>query len=263
MNCAGHEQALEFALHLADVGGEIALRYFRTPLEIFRKADKSLVTLADCEVESVIRQLIRERFPRDGVIGEEYGGVPAGDYSWVIDPIDGTSSFAMANPLFGVLIGLLFQNEPIFGLIDIPALKERWIGDGKVTKYTDGDHVRVVNASNCQSIRKARLYAATAPTAPYTEGTLPEALWEQAAVAQRGCDCYAYGLLASGHCDIVVESGLEPCDYLPLIPVIRGAGGWITDWKGNSPGLNSGDRIIAAANEPLLTAAINALAVSQ
>jgi fructose-1,6-bisphosphatase/inositol monophosphatase family enzyme len=88
MKDIGHEQALEFAQYLADVGGQIALRYFRTPLEISRKADQGRVTAVDLEVESTLRRLIRERFPNHGIIGEEYGRLPARDYSWVIDPIE-------------------------------------------------------------------------------------------------------------------------------------------------------------------------------
>jgi inositol-phosphate phosphatase/L-galactose 1-phosphate phosphatase/histidinol-phosphatase len=186
----------------------------------------------------------------------------AGDYSWVIDPIDGTASFAMANPLFGILIGLVFQNEPIIGLIDFPALKERWIGDRKLAKFADGDQVRVVNASHCHFIEEARLYFSTPHPAPHAEANLIDALCQRAEVACRGSNCYAYGLLASGHCDLVVESGLEPCDYLPLIPVVTGAGGWITDWSGRPLGLDSGDRVIAAATKRLLYAAIDVLAGS-
>lgn len=262
MNSVDHEQALEFAQYLADVGGQIALRYFRTSLEISCKPDQSPVTAADFEIESTLRRLIRERYPRHGIIGEEYGGMPASDYSWVVDPLDGTLSFAMGNPLFGILVGLLFHHEPIIGLIDLPALKERWIGDGKLTKFTGGDQVHVVKAGRCHSIEEARLYVSTPHLTPSSERPLINALCQRAAVAQHGCDCYAYGLLASGHCDLVVESGLGPCDYLPLVPVIRGAGGWIADWQGDPLGLNSGERIIAAANRPLLDAVIDALAAS-
>ena len=166
MNGREHGQALEFAQHLANVGGKIALRFFRTPLEVSCKPDRSPVTAADFEIESKLRQLIRERYPRHSIIGEEYGGTPTGDYSWIIDPIDGTRSFAMANPLFGILIGLLFQHNPIIGLIDLPALKERWTGDGKVTKFDDGNQVRVVEATSCHSIEEARLYIAASHSAP-------------------------------------------------------------------------------------------------
>ena len=168
----------------------------------------------------------------------------------------------MANPLFGILIGLVFQNDPIIGLIDLPALKERWIGDGKFAKFIDRDQVRVVSVSHCHLIEEARLYFSTPHPALHAEAHLIDTLCQRAAVAHQGCDCYAYGLLASGHCDLVVESGLEPCDYLPLIPVVTGAGGWITDWSGHPLGLGSGDRVIAAATKPLLYAAIDALAVS-
>jgi inositol-phosphate phosphatase / L-galactose 1-phosphate phosphatase / histidinol-phosphatase len=170
------EQALEFAQHLADMGGQIALRYFRTPLEVSRKADQSPVTVADREIERVLRHLIRERYPRHSIIGEEYGSLLAGDYAWVIDPIDGTASFAMANPLFGILVGLLFQHEPTIGLIDVPALKERWIGDGKVTKFNDGNQVHVVKTSCCHSIEEARLYVSTPHLAPCAERPLINAL---------------------------------------------------------------------------------------
>lgn len=257
-----HEQALGFAQHLADIGGGIARRYFRGPLEISCKPDQSPVTVADFEIECTLRQLIRERYPHHGIIGEEYGSMRAGDYSWVIDPIDGTGSFAMANPLFGILIGLVFQNEPIIGLIDLPALKERWIGDRKFAKFIDRDQVRVVKASHCHLIEEARLYFSTPHPAPHAEANLIDTLCQRAAVAYPACDCYSYGLLASGHCDLVVESGLEPCDYLPLIPVVTGAGGWITDWNGRALGLASGDRVLAAATKPLLDAAIDALAAS-
>lgn len=262
MDSIEQEQALGFAQYLADVGGKIACQYFRSPLKISCKPDRSPVTAADFEVERTLRQLIRRRYPHHGIIGEEYGSMRAGDYSWVIDPIDGTGGFAMANPLFGVLIGLLSQNKPILGLIDLPALKERWVGDGKFAKFIDSAQVRVANASSCHALEEARLYFSTPSLDAHTEALLIDNLCERAAVAYHGCDCYAYGLLASGYCDLVVESGLEPYDYLPLIPVVTGAGGWITDWKGRPLGLNSGDRVIAAANKPLLDAAIDALATS-
>jgi inositol-phosphate phosphatase/L-galactose 1-phosphate phosphatase/histidinol-phosphatase len=136
------KQALGFAQHLADTAGTLALRYFRTSLDIICKADKSPVTVADCEIESLLRQLIHERYPHHGIIGEEYGHVPGvspgESYSWIVDPIDGTKSFIMGNPLFGTLIGLLRGDKPVIGLIDLPATGERWIGAGKSTTFNDG-----------------------------------------------------------------------------------------------------------------------------
>lgn len=255
------KQALGFAQHLADAARPIALRYFRTSLDIIWKADESPVTVADREIESLLRQLIHERYPLHAIIGEEYGRTPGGNYSWILDPIDGTKSFIMGNPLFGTLIGLLREDEPVIGLIDLPATGERWIGTGKSTTFNDGMNDCPAAVSKCQSIEQTRLYIAPAlgQAGQADEQYGIAALSRRVALTNPVCDCYAYGLLASGHCDLVVESGLEPFDYLPLVPVINGAGGWMTDWSGNPLTLNSEGRVIAAATKPLLEAAINVL----
>lgn len=259
------KQALGFAQHLADAARTVALQYFRTSLDIICEADESPVTVADCEIESLLRQLIHERYPHHGIIGEEYGhapGVSPGEnYSWILDPIDGTKSFIMGNPLFGTLIGLLRRDEPVIGLIDLPATGERWIGAGKSTIFNDGTKDCPAVVSKCHSIEQTRLYIAPAlgQAGQADEQYGIAALSRRVALTNPVCDCYAYGLLASGHCDLVVESGLEPFDYLPLVPVINGAGGWITDWDGNPLSLNSDGRVIAAATKPLLEAAINVL----
>lgn len=256
------EQALAFAHHLADRARAIALHHFRTPLDIMRKGDESPVTVADYEIERMLRQVIQERYPHHGIIGEEYGRTP-GESTWVLDPIDGTASFIAGNPLFGTLIGLLNSDEPIIGLIDIPALGERWTGDGKRTLFYAGNgrHMATVRAavSSCESLDRARLYSTPLNVLPADGRDAIDALNERVVVWRPSCDCYAYGLLASGHCDLVLEDDLEPHDYLPIVPVVLGAGGWMTDWKGNPLGSHSGGRVIAAATRPLLDAAIDAL----
>ncbi|ODT67597.1 MAG: hypothetical protein ABS69_17610 [Nitrosomonadales bacterium SCN 54-20] len=254
------EEALEFAQHLADVSRSIALRYFRTSLDICWKEDSSPVTIADCKIESTLRSVIRNRYPDHGIIGEEYTCTPGGRYSWILDPIDGTKSFTMGNPLFGTLIGLLDDGQPIAGLVDLPAMGERWGGTGRRTTFTDGISNGQANVSSCRSIDAARLYIAAPPEAGSDEKYAGiEALYRVAAITRPVCDCYAYGLLASGYCDLVVEDNLEPCDYLPLVPMINGAGGQITDWTGKPLTLNSDGRVIAASTERLLEAAIEVL----
>ncbi len=253
------KQALGFAQHLADITRPIALRYFRTSLEVTLKADKSPVTVADRKIESALRRLIHERYPHHGIIGEEYGCMPGKTYNWILDPIDGTKSFVMGNPLFGTLIGLLRDDEPIVGLIDLPATGERWTGDGHYTTFNDGVNDCAATVSNCNSIGQARLYA-TPPWGAHTdERDRIDVLIKQASITLPVCDCYAYGLLASGHCDLIVETDLEPYDYLPLVPVIEGAGGWLTDWKGDPLRLNSDGRVVAAGSRPLLDAAVGVL----
>jgi histidinol phosphatase-like enzyme (inositol monophosphatase family) len=255
------KQALEFAHYLADRARPIALRYFRDPLSIMRKTDESPVTVADREIEHTLRQVIQERHPSHGIIGEEYGGIP-GKISWILDPIDGTTSFIMGNPLFGTLIGFLSSDEPLVGLIDIPVMGERWAGDGRSTLFYAGNSGHAAAVSVCESLDRARLYIATPDALCMGERNALAAinvLNDQVAVSRPSCDCYAYGLLASGHCDLVLEDGLEPYDFLPIVPIVLGAGGWMADWKGNPLSLSSGGRVIAAATKPLLDATIDAL----
>ena len=125
--------------------------------------------------------------------------------------------------------------------------------------FNDGMNDCAAAVSKCRSIEQARLYMAPPERRHADKRYGMAALSRRAALTQPVCDCYAYGLLASGHCDLVVESGLEPFDYLPLVPVINGAGGWMTDWSGNPLSLNSDGRVIAAASKPLLEAAIDVL----
>ena len=255
-----HGHALEFARSLADAARPIALRYFRTHGDISRKADSSPVTPADREIEYLLRELIQERYPDDGIIGEEYENRLSGDYNWVIDPIDGTNSFVMGNPLFGTLLALLHGHEPILGLMDFPAMGERCMSDGKRTWFSNGVEEWVVAASRCGNIEKARLYITPPHEASIDERQCLEALLHRAAFSSPVCNCYAYALLASGHCELVVETGLDPYDYLPFIAIIRGAGGSITDWEGRPLDRRSDGRIIAAASETLLHKSLAVLA---
>jgi histidinol phosphatase-like enzyme (inositol monophosphatase family) len=262
------ERAIAFAHRLADTARSIALRYFRTSPDIFFKADNTPVTVADREIEVMLRRCIREEYPGHDMVGEEYGGVPDAHYTWILDPVDGTRSFVIGNPLFGTLIGLLEHRRPLIGLIDCPATGERWWGDGLRALYHDGLKEHGAHVSHRRSIENARIYVPR--YIPQTDdASLGERDWEErqaigelsnrAVVSEPGCDCYAYGLLASGHCDLIIETGLEPADYLPLVPVVKGAGGEIIDWKGNLLDFDSDGRIVAAASEELAEAAIEIL----
>jgi inositol-phosphate phosphatase/L-galactose 1-phosphate phosphatase/histidinol-phosphatase len=262
------ERAIAFAHRLADTARPISLRYFRTSPDIFFKTDNTPVTVADREIEVMLRRSIREEYPGHDVVGEEYGGVPDARYTWILDPVDGTRSFVIGNPLFGTLIGLLEHRRPLIGLIDCPAMEERWWGNGLRARYHDGLKEHGAHVSHRRSIENARIYVPRyipkTNDASLEERDLEERqaigeLSDRAAVCEPGCDCYAYGLLASGHCDLVIETGLEPADYLPLVPVVKGAGGQIIDWEGNSLDFDSDGRVVAAASEELAKAAIEIL----
>lgn len=218
---------------LADAAGDVIRKYFRKSFDILDKEDLSPVTIADQAAEESMVQIIQENFPSHAIYGEEKGWRCKGDvadYVWVLDPIDGTKSFITGKPLFGTLIALLHKGRPILGIIDQPVLRERWIGLSGRKSTLNGQEI---SARNCSQLSKAYLYT----TSPHLFSGAAEVAFNRVRskvkVPLYGCDCYAYALLASGYVDLVIESGLKPYDFLPLIPVIEGAGGVITDWKGN------------------------------
>ena len=238
-----------FAEELADAARVVALKYFRNLGSIEYKRDGSPVTAADREAEAMVRQMITERYPAHSVVGEEHGSVSSdGPWSWVIDPIDGTQRFIHGQPTFGCLIALLHEHQPVLGIIDMPALNERWLGvTGKRSLH---------NGDDCQSNAQKRLTEATVFATSIDMFTDSERQkFDRLSTAARfrnfGADCYAYGLLASGHADIVMESDMSIYDFLALVPVIEGSGGCISDWHGKPLNYLSGRQVLATAN-PIL-----------
>jgi len=255
---------VDLAQSLADRAREIIARYFRNVFEIEQKADQSPVTIADRETESAMRAMIAETFPDHGVLGEEHG-IERADarYLWVLDPIDGTKRFTTGHAQFGTLIALLDQGQPILGVIDMPQLDERWLGAaGRPTTHCDRRGDRTVETRACSDLGVASLYT----TAPQMfEGADLDA-FERLRTAVRtglyGGECYAYGLLASGFNDLVIEADMDPYDYLSHVAVVQGAGGVISDWQGRPLGLESDGRVLAAGDADLHRAAIDLLARS-
>lgn len=251
------ERALTLANRLADAARSLARDYFRRPIEIELKPDHSPVTVADRAIEKELRRLIRAEFPSHSIQGEEFGVEEHGEWRWVLDPIDGTKSFICGMPLFGTLIALMEGDQAQIGIVEAPASAERWVGvHGRPTLH-NGERART---SACTRLDRARVYTTSPDSFRGDEGRRYEAMSRKAGLRRFGGDCYSYGLVASGYCDLVVEAGLKPHDYLALIPVIEGAGGRITDWEGKPLGLHSSDRIVAAATAELCAEAIEALA---
>ncbi|OAE27260.1 hypothetical protein AXG93_59s1040 [Marchantia polymorpha subsp. ruderalis] len=261
---------VEVGNKLADAAGEIIRRYFRTGFDIITKDDLSPVTIADRAAEEAMTSIIKDCFPSHAIYGEENGlHMPeeGADYVWVLDPIDGTKSFVTGKPLFGTLIALVHKGVPILGIIDQPVLRERWIGKAGERSTLNG--VPIASRASCTSLKNAFLYT----TSPHLfAGAKEEAfirIRDKVKTPLYGCDCYAYGLLAAGHVDLVVESGLKPYDFLALVPVIEGAGGTITDWSGDKlrfwpnsdhPSCDeTGMEVVAAGSDDLHKAALDAL----
>jgi inositol-phosphate phosphatase / L-galactose 1-phosphate phosphatase / histidinol-phosphatase len=244
---------------LADASGAAIRRYFRAACAQETKADASPVTQADREAEAAIRALIERERPGDGIIGEEYGAVREGsERVWVLDPIDGTRAFIAGRPIFGTLIALLVGGRPVLGVIDQPIGRERWIGSSAGTSFNG----RPVWTRMCPELARASL----ASTSPHLfDGEDAEAFLSVARAVSRGLlrqniiyggDCYNYGLVASGHLDLVIEAGLQLYDYAALVPVVEGAGGRMTDWQGRPLGQGSDGRVIAAGDPALVDQAL-------
>ncbi len=245
-----NDTAIQTFMHqLADEAGAVARRYFRTHSAHELKADDSPVTIADREIEARLRQRIMAQFPDHGILGEEESAhQPGARMTWVIDPIDGTRAFMAGIATFTTLIALCDGGVPVFGLIDQPVLKERWIGQG-------------VPAVPNQDQQKENWTLATTSTAYFSanERSAFSALQGKAASTLLGGDAYLYAMLASGHLDVVVDAGLKPYDFAALVPVVHAHGGIITDWQGAPLTLASQGRVLAARSDTLHQQALDIL----
>ncbi len=248
------ESFIDTAIAAAEAARLVTKRYFRRPLAVRDKPDHSPVTVADIATERALKALILGRHPRHSFFGEE-GGATYHDspWRWVIDPIDGTKSFATGNPTFGTLIALLHHDRPVLGVIDHPMLGERWLGvAGRVTTHNGAPCA----TSGERDLAAAALYATT----PDMFGGAALARFNRLSAACRfrvfGGDCYGYGLLASGFAELVCEANLGAHDFMALIAVVEGAGGVITDWRGAALTSQSCGEVLAAANPALHRAAL-------
>jgi histidinol phosphatase-like enzyme (inositol monophosphatase family) len=242
-------ELVDLAHRLADAARPIVRRYFRSRLTVDDKTDASPVTVADREAESAMRTLLTAHVPQHGVFGEEHGAVRTdAEYVWVLDPIDGTKAFITGLPIFGTLIALLHRGRPVMGIIDQPILGERWLGiDGERSTFNG----QPIGVRACCDLGQAYMYS----TAPIMfSGAMEQRhadLTQRVKLFRWGGDCYAYGLLAAGHVDLVVENSLKLYDFAALVPVIKGAGGLITDWLGRELDMHSDGSVLAAGDAAL------------
>jgi myo-inositol-1(or 4)-monophosphatase len=245
-----------FLTELAVQSGEfIRPHYGRLDLAVETKSDASPVTFADRGAEELMRGLIAQKFPAHGIIGEEFGSDrPDAEFVWVLDPIDGTKSFITGVPLWGTLIALLHHGQPVLGAIHQPVLGQLMLGDGTVTTL-NGRPVR------CRAT--TRLEDSTVLTsdplnpAKYQNGAAYDALTRRAKLARTWGDCYGYLLVASGWADVCLDPIMNPWDIAALVPILRGAGGVITDWRGGAA--YPADSTIATATPALHAEVLRAL----
>jgi histidinol phosphatase-like enzyme (inositol monophosphatase family) len=248
---------IALAHRLADAARPISARYFRTPVAVDDKSDASPVTIADREAEAAMRAILSKEVPTHGCHGEEHGVERAdAEYVWVLDPIDGTRAFITGLPIWGTLIALLHNGKPVLGVIDQPILKERWLGvDGQGSTFNG----QPIKARACPTLDQAYMYSTSPIMFSGDLSRKHEALSHAVKLFRWGGDCYAYGLLASGHVDLVVENSLKLYDFAALVPVITGAGGLITDWQGKPLDMTSVGSVLAAGDPAVHRAAARIL----
>mgnify|MGYP001419765978 CR=1 FL=1 len=251
---------LKIGNHIADESRKISLKYFKRKLKVQSKDLEIFdpVTTADISIQKKINKIISINFPEHSVLGEEASIKKNNKYEWCIDPIDGTKSFIQGFPVWGTLISLSRKKEIILGIADIPALDERYIGYSNISyKVVKGKKSRL-RAGNTFKLKESILNT----TSPYVfanknDQRIFEKVVKEVKTVRLGGDCYSYCLLADGHVDIVIESGLKPWDIRALEPIIRNAGGVLKTWEGNT--IFNGGRIVASANNYLFKEVKNIL----
>ncbi|MEZ5691393.1 MAG: histidinol-phosphatase [Rickettsiales bacterium] len=251
------EQYLSFANRLADISREILQKNFNNQIDIQQKPDKSPVTELDIRIEREIRSLIEKIYPEHGIIGEELGKHnEKSDFKWIIDPIDGTKLFIAGYPTFTTLIGLLYKEKPVIGVIDQPILEQRWSAiSGQLTTYNN----EKITINSNKSLKQANLATTSTGYFDSEQQQKFNKLSELTGNTILGGDAYAYMMLAQGRIDIVVDAGMKPYDFCALPPIIEGAGGIITDWNGNHLTCLSDGSVIAAANKKIHMEALKKL----
>ncbi len=211
------------------------------------------VTKTDITTEKFLREKIENAFPDDGIYGEELRDKPANNHwTWTLDPIDGTRGFVAGVPVWSTLIAVCYNEKPLIGIIDLPALDERYIGciDGKNSKsWKEADGMTTpLKTRKCVRLNDVIL-GCTEPMAMFSAGQKAayEMIRRTAKFSRLGLDAYGYALVASGKMDMILEASMKPYDILALIPVVEGAGGKITNWHG---GGDFQDGKVACAGDP-------------
>ena len=225
------KELLEFAVVLARGAGDITLDYFRKQPETSTKSDGSYVTIADREAEAYLRKHIGERFPDDGIVGEEEGETEGrSGRRWILDPIDGTFAFVHGVPIYGVLIALEIEREMSVGVVNLPALGEIVSAATGCGCFFNGEATRV---SSTARLEDALLLCTDFRAAAYHGfGRAVDFLQRTAKASRTWGDCYGYVLVATGRADVMLDPVMNLWDCAPLLPIMEEAGGTFTDWRG-------------------------------
>ncbi|MDQ0317053.1 histidinol-phosphatase [Amorphus orientalis] len=253
------QQAVNLMHRLADAAAAAVLPHFRKLDTVDSKDDAGFdpVTVADRGAEKVMRSLIEEVFPEDGIIGEEFGMMrPEAERVWVLDPIDGTRAFITGLPSWGTLIALMERGEPVAGMMSQPFVGERFWTEGNGVFWARGEEREALSARPCPSLAEATLFATTPAMFNGARKAAFERLAAQVKTVRYGTDCYGYAMVAAGHGDIVVEADVQLYDVAPFVPMLAEAGGALTSWDG---GRAAEDGTALAVGDPQLFEQVRAV----
>lgn len=231
-----------FCEKMTKISGQNIRKYFRNEISIETKKDDSPVTIADKSTEEKLREMIMKEYPDHGILGEEFGKHNEdAEYQWILDPIDGTKSFVCGAVTFGTLIALTKKGQPVLGVFHQPILNEFLVGDNVQTYLNDN----LVKINDVKNINEAVLLTTDhLGIEEFQDLKKFEKLMREVRLYRQWGDCYGYYLVASGFAQIMIDPIMSVWDSMALIPIIKGAGGVITDYQGNDA--VKGDSIIAS-----------------
>ena len=243
-------QASKFLFNIQKELSELSHRLIADHRIIDEKQDGTPVTQIDREIELFLREKIQEHFPDDGIIGEEFPAhQPDAARQWIIDPIDGTRTLIAGFPTFTTLIAFMENDRAVTSAMLQPMTGEFWVGEQQQHTTLNGKPVHC--RQHITSLEEAH-FATTSPfLVEAKDKPIIEHFMQEAKLCLLGGDGYAYGRFASGGVDLVIESGMQPYDFMPLIPIVTGAGGIMTDWQGAELTLHSQGQVIAASSKAL------------
>lgn len=255
MTAAASAPFLEFAYRMAVAAGEAILPHFRVAIDVEDKGGArgyDPVTVADRAAEAVIRAEVARAHPDHGIRGEEHGWQKgASNFTWVVDPIDGTRSFILGQMHWATLIALHDGERVVAGVAHQPYVAETFLATpGGRSEWRRGGMRRALKTRRCRSLEHAAL-ACTDPKMFANPGDLAafNRVSAKARLTRWGGDCYAYCLLAMGLIDVVVESSLHAWDVQALIPIVESAGGILTTWAGGR--CEEGGNVVACGDPAL------------
>jgi histidinol-phosphatase len=224
---------LAIARRASEIAGEVVMPLFRDGFNVELKADGTPVTDADRRAEQAIREFLARECPEHQVVGEEFGtsGPLDSRYRWLLDPIDGTKSFVHRVPLFGTLISLELDEEPVVGVIGCHAAGETAYAATGHGAYIGDQRLRV---STVESIEEATVLATTFQGMQRYHAAVTQRLTDRAKLLRTWGDCYGYLMVAAGRAEVMLDPVMNRWDASALYPVVREAGGSITTWQGDA-----------------------------